>query len=86
MLTVDPSSACLAGVRRIDSPNCDARPAGAQPDLVVIHGISLPPGRYGGPWIDRLFTNTLPADADPYFATLQALRVWRGLRDAALTP
>ncbi|MDN5871151.1 MAG: 1,6-anhydro-N-acetylmuramyl-L-alanine amidase AmpD [Nitrococcus sp.] len=44
-------------------------------DLVVIHGISLPPGRFGGPWIDALFTNTLDAGAHPYFEQLQGLRV-----------
>jgi AmpD protein len=65
----------LAGARCVDSPNRDPRPSGIEPELIVIHGISLPPGRYGGPWIDRLFTNALPADADPYFATIQHLRV-----------
>lgn len=65
----------LAGARNVSSPNCDERPGGMRPELVVIHGISLPPGRFGGPWIDRLFTNTLPADADPYFASIQHLRV-----------
>lgn len=65
----------LAEARRVESPNNDARPAGLVPELIIIHGISLPPGRYGGPWIDRLFTNTLPADADPYFATIQHMRV-----------
>jgi len=65
----------LAGARSVDSPNRDPRPPGLAPELIVIHGISLPPGRYGGPWIDRLFTNALPADADPYFATIQHLRV-----------
>ena len=44
-------------------------------DLIVLHGISLPPGDYGGPWIDRLFTNQLPADAHPYFAEVADLRV-----------
>jgi AmpD protein len=43
--------------------------------LIVIHGISLPPGRFGGGWIDRFFCNELPPAADPYFATIQALRV-----------
>jgi AmpD protein len=65
----------VSGARAVDSPNCDLRPGSLQPELIVIHGISLPPGRYGGPWIDRLFTNCLPADADPYFATIQHLRV-----------
>jgi len=34
----------------------------------VVHGISLPPGEFGGPWIDLLFTNALPPDGHPYFA------------------
>lgn len=65
----------LSGARRVESPNCDSRPADSKPELVVIHGISLPPGRYGGPWIERLFTNTLPEEADPYFQTIHHLRV-----------
>ena len=57
------------------SPNCDARPAGVQPSLIVIHGISLPPGKFGGPWIERLFTNSLPAERHPFFKGLVGLRV-----------
>jgi len=45
------------------------------PDLVVLHGISLPPGEFGGPWIDALFTNALPPDHHPYFAGVAALKV-----------
>ncbi len=78
----------LSDVRRLPSPNCDPRPSGLEPELIVLHGISLPPGRYGGPWIDRLFTNTLPAGADPYFATIQDLRVSSHVlitRDGTLT-
>ena len=69
------SAGLLAAARRVTSPNADPRPPGFAPELIVIHGISLPPGRYGGPWIDQLFTNSLPAEADPYFATIQQLRV-----------
>lgn len=65
----------LAGVRRIDSPNRDARPGGLEPALVVVHGISLPPGEFGGPWIDKLFLNALPAGEHPYFEAIQHLRV-----------
>jgi len=65
----------LRGVARVPSPNADERPPGCAPSLVVVHGISLPPGEFGGPWIDRLFTNTLPADAHEYFATIDKLRV-----------
>ncbi len=44
-------------------------------ELIVLHGISLPPGEFGGPWIDALFTNSLPMDGHPYFAQLGPLRV-----------
>lgn len=64
-----------SGARYVASPNCDERPADAVVDLVVIHGISLPPGRFGGPWIDALFTNTLNPSAHPYFEQLHGLRV-----------
>jgi len=74
-LRVDAASGRLLGARQVDSPNCDDRPAGQAPELLVVHGISLPPGAYGGPWIDALFTNTLQADEHPYFATLAGLRV-----------
>jgi AmpD protein len=37
--------------------------------------MSLPPGQYGGPEIDRFFTNTLDATAHPYFAEISKLRV-----------
>jgi AmpD protein len=43
--------------------------------LVVVHGISLPPGRFGGDGIERLFTNTLDPHAHPYYATIAHLRV-----------
>lgn len=57
------------------SPHRDARPSGTQADLIVIHGISLPPGEFGGPWIDRLFTGNLPPDAHPYFREIEGRRV-----------
>jgi AmpD protein len=74
-LSIDPASGRVAGVRQCPSPNCDERPPGMSIDLVVVHGISLPPGEFGGPWIESLFTNTLPADGHPYFAEVAGLRV-----------
>ncbi|MEX2516449.1 MAG: 1,6-anhydro-N-acetylmuramyl-L-alanine amidase AmpD [Gammaproteobacteria bacterium] len=65
----------LAGVRHVPSPNCDARPAGIEIDLLIIHGISLPPGEYGGGHVEELFTNTLDPQAHPYFAEIAGLRV-----------
>jgi N-acetyl-anhydromuramoyl-L-alanine amidase len=87
-LQVDLKSGLMRGVRHVASPNHDSRPAGVVADLIVVHGISLPPGEFGGPWIDRLFTNTLPAAAHPYFAEVSALRVSSHLvvtRDGAVT-
>jgi N-acetyl-anhydromuramoyl-L-alanine amidase len=72
-LRIDAATGLLAGARQVLSPHCDARPAGMKPDLLVVHGISLPPGEFGGPWIDRLFTGALPPDAHPYFKEIEGL-------------
>jgi len=74
-LQVDLESGLMRGARQLASPNCDPRPPGLEADLIVVHGISLPPGDFGGPWIDRLFTNSLPADRHPYFAEIGSQRV-----------
>ncbi len=60
---------------QIASPNCDARPPGATISLIVVHGISLPPGKFGGDGVERLFTNTLDAAADPYYPGIARLKV-----------
>lgn len=69
-MIVDPKTGWVVGVRCVVSPNCDERPAGAALGLIVVHGISLPPGEFGNGWIDRFFCNDLPADAHPFFATI----------------
>jgi N-acetyl-anhydromuramoyl-L-alanine amidase len=87
-LQVDLETGLMRGAKQVASPNFDARPAGVEADLIVIHGISLPPGEFGGPWIGRLFTNTLPAEIHPYFAEVALFRVSSHLvvqRDGALT-
>jgi AmpD protein len=70
-LKVEPATGLLIGTRQVLSTHFDARPANAVAELIVVHGISLPPGEFGGPWIDRLFTGSLPADAHPYFAQIK---------------
>jgi AmpD protein len=72
---VDIDTGLLRGVKCIMSPNCDARPPGIETNLIVVHGISLPPGEFGGPWIERLFTNSLPPEEHEYFAQIGPLRV-----------
>lgn len=65
----------VAGARRVPSPNFDERPVDSGIDLLVVHHISLPPGRFSGDAIERLFTNRLDALGDPSFAPLRGLRV-----------
>ncbi len=87
-MQVDLDTGLMRGARQVASPNYDARPPGVEADLIVVHGISLPPGDFGGPWIERLFTNSLPLDEHPYFAEIGALRVSSHLtvaRDGGLT-
>lgn len=57
------------------SPNRDSRPPGTEVELLVIHNISLPPGHFGGPWVEDFFHNRLDASAHPYFAKIASLRV-----------
>jgi N-acetyl-anhydromuramoyl-L-alanine amidase len=87
-LQVDLKSGLMGGVRQIASPNYDSRPLGVEAELIVVHGISLPPGEFNGPWIDRLFTNALPPELHPYFEEVASLRVSSHLcirRDGAVT-
>lgn len=65
----------LEEARRAPSPHFDERPEGVVPSLLVVHNISLPPGEFGGPWIDALFAGTLDPAAHPYFADIAGLRV-----------
>ena len=65
----------LDGIRHVPSPNVDERPVEQDISLIVIHAISLPPGVFGSDFIERLFTNSLDADAHPYFAEIHSLRV-----------
>jgi N-acetyl-anhydromuramoyl-L-alanine amidase len=74
-LSVSAGSGLIDRARQVPSPNCDERPAGCVPELLVVHGISLPPGQYGGPEIIDLFTNRLDWDAHPYFAGIRGLQV-----------
>lgn len=72
---IDVATGRVRDVVQIISPHSDARPGGQAPELIVVHGISLPPGDFGGPWIDRLFCGDLKATAHPYFAQVAGLRV-----------
>lgn len=74
-MTVDCATGLLVGAAWHASAHCDDRPPGQVIDLLVLHGISLPAGEFGGPWIDQLFTGALDCEAHPSFAELAGLRV-----------
>ena len=65
----------VIGARPRPSPNFDSRPAEAEIDLVVVHGISLPPGEFGGGAVTRLFCNELDTGEHPAFRELEGVRV-----------
>lgn len=65
----------VEGARRLPSPNYNQRPKACIVDLLVIHNISLPPGHFGGPFVDRLFCNQLDPAGHPYFAAIAGLTV-----------
>lgn len=73
--TISPGEGLIRPATQCPSPNQDERPDGAEPRLIVLHGISLPPGEFGGPHIEELFTNRLDPDAHPYFAEIHELQV-----------
>jgi len=59
----------------IASENFDSRPVGVDVRLLVVHCISLPPGRFNGGYVESFFTNSLDFDAHPYFRTIRGLKV-----------
>lgn len=61
--------------RRVPSPHQNERASPDDISLLVVHGISLPPSQFGGPWIDDLFLGRLDPAAHPYFAEIHQLRV-----------
>lgn len=65
----------LRDARAVPSPNFGPRPPETAVTLAVIHSISLPPGEYGGPEIEQLFTNQLDWDAHPYFGQIRGMEV-----------
>ena len=74
LFSMNPDGWCRE-IARAPCINFDARPSDAEVNLLVIHNISLPPGQFGGDYIEALFANTLDCDAHPYFEKLRGLKV-----------
>jgi len=74
-MKIDVTSGLLKEARQIASPNCDLRSDESDITLIVIHGISLPPGKFGNHYIDQLFCNQLDPNEHPYFKKIEGLKV-----------
>ena len=74
-LAIDVGTGLVRGASYIPSPNFDQRPPGAAIELLIVHGISLPPGDFTGEWVEALFQNRLPPDVHPYFREIEGLKV-----------
>ncbi len=74
-MPLDLATGWFTDVVRCPSPNFNARPANEQISLLVIHNISLPPGRFGTGRVQALFQNRLDLTEHPYFDGLRGLTV-----------
>ena len=72
---ISPGTGLLRPARQCPSPNQDERPEGVLPELIVLHGISLPPRQFGGEHIEHFFTNCLDPAGHPYFETICDMHV-----------
>ncbi len=73
--TVNAETGLITPGRLCLSPNRDQRPADSAVDLIILHGISLPPGQFGGGEIEALFLNELDWDAHPYYGKIRGMEV-----------
>lgn len=74
-MVIDVISGLVKEARQQPSSNFDIRPNETDITLIVIHGISLPPGKFGKNYIDQLFCNQLNPDEHPYFKEISGLKV-----------
>ncbi len=74
-MSLNLESTLLNDIPFTPSPNCDDRPEDIDINLIVIHGISLPPDTFGTQDIDSFFTNQLDPAKHPYYQTIADLKV-----------
>ncbi|MCG9675902.1 1,6-anhydro-N-acetylmuramyl-L-alanine amidase AmpD [Vibrio chagasii] len=61
--------------RHVPSPYFDTRPSVGDISLLVVHNISLPPGQFGGPYIEQFFTGKLDPAEHPFFKVIHQMGV-----------
>lgn len=65
----------LKNANRVESDNFNQRPTLKKDFLVIIHSISLPPGKFNNSFIEDFFQNKLNPTLHPYFETIKDLKV-----------
>ena len=75
MYSINIETGLIDDVEYHASPNFNERPDPADINAIIIHGISLPPGEFGGPWIEALFQNRIQGDEHAYFERLKGMQV-----------
>lgn len=65
----------LSTAQYLPSQHFNERPGNGMVDMIVVHGISLPPGQFGTGAIAEFFCGKLDMKADPYYASIATLRV-----------
>ena len=68
-------SGWLTEVEKHPSPHFSSREPGNEVNLLVIHNISLPAGKFSGNYISDLFLGCLDCNADESFTDLLGVRV-----------
>jgi AmpD protein len=74
-MQIDRATGLAALVRQVLSPHFDERPRNVSAELIIVHGISLPPGEFGSACIEQLFTGNLDPQAHPFFREAAQRRV-----------
>lgn len=73
--TVNLQTGLLEPTIQRHSPHQDARPEGMAIDMIVIHGISLPPGEFGSKSVEAFFCGELEMSSHAAFEEIAHLRV-----------
>lgn len=74
-LSLDLKQGLLHPVTYCPSPHWNERPPDTDIDLIVIHGISLPPREFGTDAVEAFFCGTLDVRQHPFYASIADLRV-----------
>jgi AmpD protein len=71
----DVKTGLIDDARQVPSPNYDERPDASDIDTIVIHAISLPPGKFGGDAIEKYFCNQLDHSLHPFYQEIEGVCV-----------